>query len=57
MRTVGSSEGCDVVNECGIPCRSLRHRHHGPLMYVDLKIAVPATMTASEMMAVGAGEW
>jgi hypothetical protein len=25
-------------------------------MYVDLKIAVPATMTASEMMAVGERE-
>lgn len=53
---MGFSAGCDVVNECGIPCRSLRHRHHGPLMYVDLKIAVPATMTASEMMAVGERE-
>lgn len=42
-----------VVKECGVPCCSLRHRHHGPLMYVDLKIEVPSAMTASEMIAVG----
>ncbi|KAK8796147.1 hypothetical protein WA171_004109 [Blastocystis sp. BT1] len=33
----------------GIPCCSLRHRHHGPLMYVDLKIEVDPEMNAEKM--------
>lgn len=41
-----------VVKEKGIPCCSLRHRHHGPLVYVDLKIEVEKSMTAEEMVNV-----
>ena len=41
-----------LVKEQGIPCCSLRHRHHGPLMYVDLKIEVDPSTPASKMMEV-----
>ena len=40
----------------GIPCCSLRHRHHGPLMYVDLKIEVDPEMKAEKMSEVGIEE-
>ena len=36
------------MKEKGIPCCSLRHRHHGPLVYVDLKIEVEKDMTAEQ---------
>lgn len=41
-----------IVKEKGIPCCSLRHRHHGPLVYVDLKIEVEKDMTAEQMSQV-----
>lgn len=41
-----------LVKEQGIPCCSLRHRHHGPLMYVDLKIEVDPSTPALKMMEV-----
>lgn len=40
------------MREKGISCCSLRHRHHGPLVYVDLKIEVEKEMTAEEMVNV-----
>lgn len=40
------------MKEKGIPCCSLRHRHHGPLVYVDLKIEVEKYMTAEQMAQV-----
>lgn len=36
-----------------IPCWSLRHRHHGPFVYVDLKLEVDGKTTALEMEEVG----
>lgn len=48
---------CDqIVRNQGIPCCSLRHRHHGPLMYVDLKIEVDPEMNAEKMSEVGIEE-
>ena len=41
------------MKEQGIECCSLRHRHHGPLMYVDLKIEVDPDTSALTMMEVG----
>ena len=41
-----------LVRKKGIPCCSLRHRHHGPLVYVDLRIEVEKSMTAEEMVKV-----
>ena len=46
-----------IVRNKGIPCCSLRHRHHGPLMYVDLKIEVDPDMKAEKMSEVGIREW
>ena len=41
------------MKEQGIECCSLRHRHHGPLMYVDSKIEVDPNTSALTMMEVG----
>lgn len=38
-----------------IPCVSLRHRHHGPNVYVDLKLEVNGGTTATEMEQVRNG--
>lgn len=39
----------------GIPCYSLRHRHHGALVYVDMTLEVDDMMTAKSLVEVKIG--
>lgn len=40
------------MNDVGIPCCSLRHRHHGALVYVDMTLEVDDLMTAKSLIEV-----
>ena len=42
-----------VVQQIGIPCVSLRHRHHGPLVYVDMRLEVDGELSAKNLVEVG----
>ena len=40
------------MNDVGIPCCSLRHRHHGALVSVDMTLEVDDLMTAKSLIEV-----
>ncbi|CBK21346.2 Cation efflux protein [Blastocystis hominis] len=45
-----NEEMTQFLNDVGIPCCSLRHRHHGALVYVDMTLEVDDLMTAKSLI-------